>query len=702
MQKKQQQDTRQEQAGRLEIPAELVAEAKAGDQAAFTELFDLTHKAIYRTIRSMVRDEDLVWDIHQDTYLRAFKSLDKLEKDESFFPWLRRIAVNVTAKTMAKRNPLPFSELGGAEEGGEPEPPDPSPAGQPELALDRKENARMVREILSGLPEAQQMVVGMRYYEELPVEEIAALLGVTQGTVKTQLHRGRKRIETAVRELERRGVKLYGLSPLPFLMALLRRLEPAEAAEKQAAAALAKSGVKTVGVRVGRRFVETAAGRVVLGLLAAGVVGGGVAGYRWLQRRAEPRGDVKPPVLIMDSPEALQTEPVTTAPETTAPETTEPVTTEPEITEPETTEELTEPPEVPDTGEEAPPEPEPTQPAAPAPTQPQPTEQPIPTEPGPGGILVWNWDTGGDMDWTPEKQNGEYSPRILCVTVSGDQTPWVYTDNESVLQIVQRKPTEEDLQNLAAEGKMEYRWTVKPIGCGTAKIYCDYNGKNVKSLTVTVPEQSLEVFFLETRPYLEFTEYTLANTVTGRGYTVIAEVSGSMEAQFSTDNSAVLQLSETTTEKSSDNRMTRYTADINIIGAGNAHLYVSMDGTVRKTWNIHASNAQMDTGDSTEDLIPIDAESQVMSWWVNGGTLPLLLHLGNSGKLYVKMKGPEQPVLTVDDPSVISLSPKSSNIHEDRNVYEYWYILTPQHSGTCTVTCTFRGSEAFTVPIVVP
>ena len=374
MQKKQQQDTRQERAGRVEIPAELVAEAKAGDQAAFTELFDLTHRAIYRTIRSMVRDEDLVWDIHQDTYLRAFKSLDKLEKDESFFPWLRRIAVNVTAKTMAKRNPLPFSELGGAEEGGEPELPDPSPAGQPELALDRKENARMVREILSGLPEAQQMVVGMRYYEELPVEEIAALLGVTQGTVKTQLHRGRKRIETAVRELERRGVKLYGLSPLPFLLALLRRLEPAEAAEKQAAAALAKSGVKTVGVRVGRRFVETAAGRLLLGLLTVGVIGGGVAGFLWLQRRAEPRGDVRPPVIRMASPEDMSSEPITTAPETTETTTTEP------SAEPTGSETTAEPaPETEGAPNTEAPSPAPLQPTQPGPTEPKPTE--VPPEP---------------------------------------------------------------------------------------------------------------------------------------------------------------------------------------------------------------------------------------------------------------------------------------------------------------------------------
>ena len=364
---------RQESAGRVEIPAELVAEAKAGDQAAFTELFDLTHRAIYRTIRSMVRDEDLVWDIHQDTYLRAFKGLEKLENEASFFPWLRRIAVNVTAKTMAKRVPLPFSELGG-EEDAAPELPDPNPETQPELALDRKETSRMVREILSGLPEAQQMIVGMRYYEEMRVDEIAELLGLTPGTVKTQLYRGRRRIEAAVRELGKQDVRLYGLSPLPVLLALLRRLEPVEAAEKKAVVALTESGFRNTAVHTGRRFFETAAGRVLLGLITVGVIGGGVAGFLWLQSRAEPLGDVRPPVIRMASPEDMSSEPVTTAQETTETTTTEP------SAEPTGSETTAEPaPETEGAPNTEAPSPAPLQPTQPRPTEPKPTE--VPTEP---------------------------------------------------------------------------------------------------------------------------------------------------------------------------------------------------------------------------------------------------------------------------------------------------------------------------------
>ena len=221
------------------IPPELVAEARGGDQAAFAELYELTNTALYRTVRSMVRDEDLAWDILQDTYLRAYQSLDKLEADGAFLPWLRRIAVNEAARQMSKQMPVLFADLGGEDgEPQEPEIPDLSIGSQPELALDRKESSRLVREILADLPEQQQLVLGMHYYEDMPIKEIAETLHVAPGTVKAQLFQGRKKVETRVRALEKQGVKLYGLGPIPFLVALLRKLEPARATEQKALAAV--------------------------------------------------------------------------------------------------------------------------------------------------------------------------------------------------------------------------------------------------------------------------------------------------------------------------------------------------------------------------------------------------------------------------------------------------------------------------------
>ena len=302
------------------IPQELVERAGAGDQAAFAELYERTSPMVYRTIRSMIRDEDLAWDVQQNAYLRAWRGLAELQTPGAFLPWLRRIAVNEAARALEKRVPLTFTELEAGEEEPEPEIPDLRVEGQPELALDRKETARLVRELLASLPEQQQLVLGMRYYEEMPVRDIAALLGVSPGTVKTQLSRGRKRIEAGVRALEKQGVKLCGLSPLSFLLALLGKLEPAEAAGEKAltavlskaptagsaaAGAAAGSGaaaagtatadavaatgaatVKLTAMTAGQAFLHGIGAKLLAGGLAVALIGGSIwAGSRLLKER---------------------------------------------------------------------------------------------------------------------------------------------------------------------------------------------------------------------------------------------------------------------------------------------------------------------------------------------------------------------------------------------------------------------------------
>ena len=282
------------------IDPALVAKAKAGDQAAFSELYSQTCTGLYRSVCAMVHDEDLAWDIIQDSYLKAFQSLDKLEADGAFLSWLRRIAVNETARQTAKRLPLTFTELSGdGDDEFRPELPELDPDAQPELALDRKESARLVREILAELPEQQRLIVGMRYFEELDTNEIASLLHLAPSTVRVQLHAGRKKVETKVRALEQQGVKLYGLSPMPFLLALLRRIEPAEAAERKllstilsqtpaagsaAAAGAADAAALTATPVTVSSFGHVLAGRLVAGVLAVALIGGGIfAGVKLLK-----------------------------------------------------------------------------------------------------------------------------------------------------------------------------------------------------------------------------------------------------------------------------------------------------------------------------------------------------------------------------------------------------------------------------------
>ena len=312
----------------IELPRELVLRAQSGDQEAFGELYQRSGATIYRTIFSMVQNENTAWDIHQNTYLLAYRNLGKLQKPEAFLPWLRRIAVNETVKELNREQPLTFTELADAEE-AEPQFPETRDGYQPEVELDKREAARLVREILDQLPQKQRLIVGMYYYEGLSIKEIADTLQVSQGTVKTQLHLGRKKVETQVRRLEGEGVRLYGLSPMAFLVSLLGKQEPSRRAGRKAmqsvltkTAELGGEQTMVTAKTAGTGFLHTVFGKVTIAVLVTAVAAGGVVGCLALRgRHAAPVGDSRPDEEAVLSENASVS---TAAPTELPPETAEP------------------------------------------------------------------------------------------------------------------------------------------------------------------------------------------------------------------------------------------------------------------------------------------------------------------------------------------------------------------------------------------
>ena len=278
---------------------QLLMQAKEGDQDALIDLYTYSHQEVYRTIRSMIRDESLVQDIQQDTYLKAFARLDQLSNPESFLPWIRRIAVNECKNQLKKRKPILFSDL--SEDTASTELPEAVllalSVDGPEMELDRKETSRLVREILKSLSEGQRLIFGMHYYEHISIPEISRSLGVSVGTVKTQLSRGRKKIELQVQNLEKKGIKLYGYAPISFLVALLRRLIQDAEEEKRVSAAIAswEHPASTVVLNASRPFFQTLGGKLLLGVLCASLIGGSIGGiyYGLLVRKEHIPGNVR-------------------------------------------------------------------------------------------------------------------------------------------------------------------------------------------------------------------------------------------------------------------------------------------------------------------------------------------------------------------------------------------------------------------------
>lgn len=203
----------------------LVAVARTGDQDAASALYEKTYSQVYYTVKSMIKDEDTVLDIVQDTYIKAFAHLDRFQGNTKFLPWVRKIAANTARDWLKRKRPMLFAELGAGDNQGTPVEDffwDERSENLPEQVIDQEETKRLIREIIEELPEDQLAAIGMFYYEEMSVKEIAAAMGVSESAVKSRLMYGRGKIEKKVRELEKQGTKLYSLDPIPFLLLLFR------------------------------------------------------------------------------------------------------------------------------------------------------------------------------------------------------------------------------------------------------------------------------------------------------------------------------------------------------------------------------------------------------------------------------------------------------------------------------------------------
>lgn len=327
----------------------LVRAAQAGDREAMTLIYERTRPQINHAIRAIVRDESLAEDVAQETYLRAFANIDSLREPEKLLPWLRVIAQNQAKNALQKQKPLLFSELTESAE----ERAEASADTQPELMIDDRERAELIRQALDELGDGQRLIIGMYYFEQLSVAEIAEKLGISQSTVKSQLHRGRRNVARVLRKRREKGEALLGLAAVPKALRQLEgtgdletRTLVAKAVEKGRLSKLAQSDAAKAAAEVAEKSGKSALlTRLIVGAVSLGILGG--VGYGvWRVMDAQRRyGDVRPPETVTLE---LQTEPTETDPpetETDPPETEPPETDPPEIDQPETeTEEPTEPP----------------------------------------------------------------------------------------------------------------------------------------------------------------------------------------------------------------------------------------------------------------------------------------------------------------------------------------------------------------------
>ena len=189
----------------VDADAALVERAVAGDHKAFELLVIKYQRRIQRLIGRMVRDVDLVEDIAQETFIRAYRALAQFRGEAQFYTWLYRIAVNTSKKALMdlKRNPTVsenFFKSGDDDETSFIEN-ELTSAETPDAVLASKEIAEMVNAAMEALPEELRQAITLREIEGLSYEEISDVMDCPIGTVRSRIFRAREAISEKIKPL---------------------------------------------------------------------------------------------------------------------------------------------------------------------------------------------------------------------------------------------------------------------------------------------------------------------------------------------------------------------------------------------------------------------------------------------------------------------------------------------------------------------
>lgn len=192
--------TKAEETGRLAL------RAASGEQKAFDELYAATVETAYYTATLVLTSQEDIADALQISYMKAFAHIGELEHPESFEKWLKKIVINECRNYLRDNGKHIFSTvyIGGSYDGVEGSDLTVDIAGNEELR-------RTLDEILSSLPEKQRVCVNLFYFEKYSVAEIAALLGISEATVKSRLHYGRRTLERKYKRSSE-GKRFYGVA----------------------------------------------------------------------------------------------------------------------------------------------------------------------------------------------------------------------------------------------------------------------------------------------------------------------------------------------------------------------------------------------------------------------------------------------------------------------------------------------------------
>jgi len=184
---------------------DLVKRSQAGDTEAFDELVTRYRARVFGMIYNMVHSEQDAWDLAQDSFLKAWKSIGRFRSQSSFYTWIYRIVMNVTIDWLRKKQ----VKGGGAEFDDTIQLTQIEPASKtvpkrealPHQAMERDEIRARIEKAIGQLSPEQRAVILMKEIDEMQYHEIAEALGCSIGTVMSRLFYARKKLQNLLRDV---------------------------------------------------------------------------------------------------------------------------------------------------------------------------------------------------------------------------------------------------------------------------------------------------------------------------------------------------------------------------------------------------------------------------------------------------------------------------------------------------------------------
>jgi len=195
-------------------------QVRAGDAAAFTELMERYKNRLLTVLEHLVGNHEQAEDLSQEVFLRVFRARDRYEPGAKFSTWLFTIANNVASNALRSRSRR--REVGVPEGNGSDSAPlqldqlaKAASGAMPTRALDRAEQAHMVRQAVAALSERQRMALLLAKFEGMSYQDIAQTMDLSVQAIKSLLSRARVNLKEILTPYVEQGVRLEEGDPTP-------------------------------------------------------------------------------------------------------------------------------------------------------------------------------------------------------------------------------------------------------------------------------------------------------------------------------------------------------------------------------------------------------------------------------------------------------------------------------------------------------